>query len=406
MSDWITPVMLWLLPSVSVLLAFLAAMMFSGNLPLFRRWRGGELSPSEETPFVSILIPARDEQAGIARCLRSVLANTGVVLEVIVLDDDSGDATGEIVQGFVSTDSRVRLIRGAPLPAGWNGKQHACYQLAAAANYDLFLFLDADVRLSTTALQQLTRRQAQYAATGSAKGQPIALLSAFPRQETGTFLEKSLIPMMHYILLCYLPFARMRRSTHPAYAAGCGQIFLTDRESYQRSGTHAAIRASRHDGLMLPRIYREQGMLSDCVDGTALATCRMYTNARSVVQGILKNANEGIANARLIVPFSILLGGANLLPVVTLCYALRRSNDTGGVNDPGGAWATEYAVGVSVVALALSNLPRWVAAWKFRQSLCGAVFHPLAVAIFLLLQWWAIVNSWCGKTVPWRGRPT
>ncbi|WP_246112978.1 glycosyltransferase family 2 protein [Allorhodopirellula solitaria] len=397
-NDWFMIVMLWVLPAVALLLAGLAALMFSGNLPRFLRWRAGELSPTEEEPSISVLIPARNEAAGISDSVQAVLANTGVVLEVVVLDDDSSDSTAELVREIAQDDGRVRLLDGVTLPPGWNGKQHACCRLAEAAQFDLLLFLDADVRLKPTALQQLTRRKAQYADQGPAKGEPISLLSAFPNQETGSLFEKILIPMMHYILLCYLPFDRMRSRTDPGYAAGCGQIFVTDREAYQRSGTHAAIRTSRHDGLQLPRIYRQNGMLTDCVDGTGLANCRMYRGAGEVVRGLLKNAHEGIANWRLLMPFTVLLSGANVLPYVTLGYALvQYSDDNHGV-------AVWFAALTSFAAIILSHLPRWVAAWKLPQSPTGAFFHPLSIVLFLLLQWWAFFTHLCGKRVSWRGR--
>ncbi len=398
MGDWFMIAMFWVLPSLALLLAGIAALMFAGNLPKFLRWRGGELSPTEEEPSISVLIPARNEAVGISRSVNAVLANTGVILEVIVLDDESMDGTGDLVRQIAAHDSRVRLLDGVELPSGWNGKQHACYRLAEAAQFDLLLFLDADVRLKPTALQQLTRRKAQYAESGPAKGEPIALLSAFPNQETGSLLEKILIPMMHYILLCYLPFSRMRSRTDSGYAAGCGQVFVTDQEAYQRSGTHEAIRATRHDGIQLPRIYRLNGMLTDCVDGAGLATCRMYHGAGQVVRGLLKNANEGIANWRLLIPFTILLGGANILPYVTFGYALTQYLDG---NHSMAVW---YAAAVSFAAVFLSHLPRWVAAWKLPQSPTGAILHPIAIVLFLVLQWCAFLMHLCGVQLAWRGR--
>ncbi len=118
---------------------------------------------------------------------------------------------------IAESDSRVRYVPGAVLPSGWNGKQYACKQLADAASHERLLFLDADVRLQPEALATLLAHQ---------DATDVALLSAFPHQETGTVLEKLIIPMMHFILLGFLPLARMRASTHPAYAAGCGQLFL------------------------------------------------------------------------------------------------------------------------------------------------------------------------------------
>ena len=212
-----------------------------------------------------------------------------------------------IVRQIASEDDRVRCLPSLELPPGWNGKQHACMQLSKAATFDRMAFVDADVRLAPNGLRKLVLYLDRSGA---------ALLSAFPHQVTGTLLEKWLIPMMHYILLCFLPLSRMRSSNHPAYAAGCGQIFVTRRDAYIKAGTHAAIRASRHDGLKLPRAYREKGLMTDVIDGSDLAECRMYSSADQVIRGLLKNADEGIANAKLIVPFSLMLIGGSVMPVV------------------------------------------------------------------------------------------
>ena len=241
--------------------------------------------------------------------------------------------------------------------------------------------MDADVRLQPDALPRL----ADYQLASEA-----ALLSAFPHQETGTVLEKWLVPMMHVILLGYLPLRRMRASDEVAYAAGCGQLFMTTREAYQAAGTHEAIKQSRHDGLKLPRAYRAAGLSTDVIDGTDLATCRMYHSARQVVQGILKNAHEGIANTRLILPFSALLLGSAVLPMVTLAASLWVGNALGGL--------------LSIVGVALGHLPRAVGAVRFRQSFSGVVFHSVATAIFVLLQCVALIMHATGRSVAWRGR--
>jgi len=304
-----------------------------------------------------------------------------VRLEVIVLDDDSSDATGQIVKQLAADDKRVRLLSGQPLPAGWNGKQFACWQLANAAEHEQLLFLDADVRLHAAALRRLARQQ---------RTPGCDLLSAFPHQETGTLAEHLLIPMMHIILLSFLPLARMRASTHPAYAAGCGQCFLTDRQAYRRAGTHAAIRATRHDGLQLPKAYREAGQASDLVDGTPIADCRMYRNTHEVIEGLLKNAHEGIATPRLILPFTLFLLGGTVLPLVVLGAACWQGQSVPAI--------------LAAVALASGWLPRWLAAVRFRQAALGAALHPLAVSLFVGLQWVALVRRHLGWTTAWRGR--
>lgn len=377
---------------VGILIALLPAGMFLSNLPLFEM---PMLKQSERTQppdkatmgdadsayTASVLIPARDEANGISDSIKAALDSRDVCVEVVVLDDHSTDHTAEIVKRLAETDTRVRYVLGKPLPPAWNGKQHACFQLAQIASYDRLVFLDADVRMQPDGLATLAAYQD---ATG------VDLLSAFPHQETGTLLEIWMIPMMHYVLLGFLPLNRMRASTHPSYAAGCGQLFMTCKDAYRRSGTHEAIRSSRHDGLKLPRIYRKAGLMSDVVDGTQIADCRMYHSAGEVIRGLLKNAEEGIANPRLIVPFSILLLGSSVLPMATLIWAL--------------ATANLPALVLSIVGVLVGHFPRAIAGVRFRQSPWGVLFHWPATLLFVLLQWIALGFHLLGIQVAWRGR--
>ena len=330
---------------------------------------------------VSVLIPARDEGSSIEACVRSVLASEGVAVEVIVLDDHSEDATASIVGKLSNQDSRVRLVSGKPLPDGWNGKQHACHQLAGHATGGYFLFLDADVRLNPRAVEQLRSYHHHHG---------LSLTSAFPFQETGTWMEKLLIPLMHYILLCFLPFRGMRESRDPSFAAGCGQLFFTNPKDYSSAGGHQAIKGSRHDGVTLPRAFRRADLTTDVIDGTNIARCRMYTSATEVVRGLLKNATEGIASPLLIVPFTVMLLVANVVPWGLLFGAFLSGNS--------------IAVVLCILLVGFSLTPRMIAAARFSQSKLGALFQPIAILIFLLLQWIALILSVAGFRVRWRGR--
>ena len=200
-------------------------------------------------------------------------------------------------------------MRGQPLPAGWCGKQFACSLLARAARHPLLVFLDADVRLAPDGLA----RMAAFLEESKAD-----LVSGIPLQETGTLVEKLVIPLNHFVLLGFLPLARMRRNRHPAYAAGCGQFFLARSNAYEAAGGHAAIRASLHDGITLPRAFRAAGFRTDLCDLTEIATCRMYRTAGDVWRGLAKNATEGLASPGLILPATAILLGGQVLPFVLL----------------------------------------------------------------------------------------
>ncbi len=174
-------------------------------------------STTEQLGRISVLVPARNEEHNIRATVQSILASRGVEFEVILLDDQSTDRTAEIARELASADSRLRLESAPPLPAGWCGKQHACHVLSTLPRHPLLVFLDADVRLTPDALE----RTANFLEISH-----VDLASGIPRQETVTFSERLLIPLVHFILLGFLPLHRMRRSNHPALAAGCGQLIL------------------------------------------------------------------------------------------------------------------------------------------------------------------------------------
>jgi hypothetical protein len=327
-------------------------------------------APAEGVPSVSVLIPARNEEANIAEAVACVLASTGVTLELCVLDDGSTDGTAAILAGFA--DRRLRVFQGGVLPAGWSGKQHACARLAEQASHELMVFVDADVRLAPDALSRMA---------GFMQLAPeIGLASGFPLQVTLGWAEWLLLPLIHFLLLGYLPMGRMARDASPAFGAGCGQLFIARRTAYRAAGGHAAIRASLHDGITLPRAFRRAGIMTGLFDATRLASCRMYRDTAGVWEGLTKNATEGMAKPAALPVWTVLLAGGHVLPFLLLPGAL--------------AWA----------ACACAWGLRAVLAWRFRQSWVSVVLHPVGVAALLALQWVALGRAVWGVKATWRGR--
>lgn len=368
---------------LAVVSCLLPVAMFLKNIKQFRpaTCDSTRRQTGKQTP-VSVCIPARNESKSIGAAIKCLLESHHDDFEVLVLDDHSEDDTPKIVTEWMNKSDRVKLLQSPPLPEGWNGKQHACWQLANFAKHDYLLFLDADVRLSDDGLERILAEQSN---------RNVSLLSGFPRQETGTFSEKLLIPMMHYVLLCYLPMDRMRATTDPGFAAGCGQLFLAKKADYFACGGHAAIKGSRHDGIKLPRTFRKAGLSTDLFDATDLATCRMYESFGQVQRGLLKNATEGIANARLIAPFTMLLLGGTILPIALLVTGLLQS------------WSPILLIFLGILSL-LSWIPRVVASLRFQQSILGAACHPIAILWFVGLQWIALIRELLGLKTRWRGR--
>ena len=364
--------------AVAAALALLPLLLALFNLRLFRP--PAELPPPGTS--ISILIPARNEEDNIGACVRAALASRDVSVEVIVLDDHSDDRTAAIVDDLARVDPRLRLERAPPLPAGWCGKQHACHVLAQRSRCPVLLFVDADVHLAPAAAA---------VAAGFLLSRDIGLASGFPRQRAESAAERLMIPLIHLLLLGYLPMALMRQRPDVGLGAGCGQLIIVCKDAYTRAGGHAAIRTSRHDGLMLPRAFRKANMMTDLFDATELAACRMYHGGRALWSGFAKNATEGMATARALPVWTVLLFGGHVLPWVLLPVSVAVA-------------APPVVIAAAAVGVAANLALRVALAARFRQNWASILAHPLSMLAMLALQWSALVQTWLGKPASWRGR--
>jgi hypothetical protein len=196
-------------------------------------------------------------------------------------------------------------------------------------------------------------------------------------------MEKLIIPLIHFVLLGFLPLHRMRSGTDPRFAAACGQILAVRRDAYERAGGHAAIADRLHDGVALARSFRTHGLATDLFDATDTFHCRMYQSAAEVWHGFAKNAHEGLGSPRLIIPSTLLLLGGQVLPFILLASS----------PSP-----------LALIGTAAAFLPRLIAVARFRQSLLGALLHPLGVCALVAIQWFAFIRSLRQRPAVWKGR--
>jgi glycosyltransferase involved in cell wall biosynthesis len=372
------------LAALSLLCCGIPAVLFAFNVFLFQR--AGQSWNRRPLPPVSVLIPARNEERSIAAAIKSVLASRGVDLELIVLDDGSTDRTAEIVQAVADEDTRVTLVTAEPLPKGWNGKQHACWLLAQKAKRDVLCFLDADVRLGPEALYEMLGDLNFQERKEPEK----ALVSGFPRQETKTILEMLLLPLIHFVLLGFLPFLGERFSGSAAFAAGCGQFMMVRRGPYFDTEGHSAIRTTMHDGLLLPKLLRKHGYRTAVYDLSHDATCRMYRGAVETWRGLSKNATEGMASPLRLPVFTVLLLAGQVLPLPLVVW--------GSV-----LWDLPGAR-MAFAALVFGYTIRFVSAARYRQSWLSAILHPIGILVLLLLQWSALLRKMLGIRAKWKER--
>src|SRR5689334_13592030 len=233
-----------------------ALLMFAVAAANVLAWPRLRASDSIAPRAVSVLIPARDEEANIAACLDSVLRQTATVGEVLVYDDHSTDDTARIVREVAARDSRVRLIEASALPEGWCGKTFACAQLAANARGEWLLFIDADARLSDGAANALIE---------AATERQVTLLSAWPALVMESFWERALMPVLNYVVFTLFPAPLSLTRDDASLGLAHGACILAHRETYHRTGGHAMVRAEIFEDTQLAKRWRASGERGLCL---------------------------------------------------------------------------------------------------------------------------------------------
>jgi glycosyltransferase involved in cell wall biosynthesis len=229
--------------------------------------------------MVSAIIPARNEEASIARALESVAAQPEIV-EVIVVDDQSTDGTGAILAELAARIPKLKILNtGDALPPGWAGKNYAVSIGAAVATGDWLLFTDAD----TYHLHGSTRR-----ALCDAVEHDAVLVSYSPEQELESFWERALIPFVYCRLANKFSFARVNDRRQPDAAAN-GQFLLLLREVYEKLGGHAAIAGQILEDVALARRVKGAGYGIYFTAPFGTVRTRMYRSFGAMWQGWTKN---------------------------------------------------------------------------------------------------------------------
>jgi glycosyltransferase involved in cell wall biosynthesis len=226
-------------------------------------------------PELSIIVPARNEEASLGDCLESLTAQTGVAFEIIVVDDGSADRTREIAQSF----AKVRVISAAPLPDGWTGKNNAVVAGAKEARAPWLLFTDAD----TVHLPGSLAR-----ALDEAKREGADLLSYSPEQLVVTFAERAVMPVVFAELAAKYPPQKVREQNSGIVAAN-GQYLLVRRAAYDAVGGHAAAATEILEDVALARLFRNKGKHVYFRYGGDAVRARMYRNWSQIRDGWTKN---------------------------------------------------------------------------------------------------------------------
>ncbi|WP_317173970.1 glycosyltransferase [Mucilaginibacter glaciei] len=229
---------------------------------------------------VSILIPARDEAENILTLLQSIHRQDHGNYEVIILDDNSSDGTFALCDAFAAGHPKFKVLKGAPLPAGWLGKNYACHQLAQRATGQFFLFLDADDKVYDGLLNSTIHRM--YL-------RKLSLLSLFTNQEMISPGEKLVVPLMHYILLNLLPLRLVYLVKSASVAAASGQFMLFNAQLYREYQWHLLAKNKVVEDVEIMKLVKASKQNGETLLANGLISCRMYKGYKEAVNGFGKN---------------------------------------------------------------------------------------------------------------------
>ncbi len=241
-----------------------------------------ELPLPSDPPSVTTIVPARNEERNIGRCAQGIIRQNYPGLEMVFVDDDSSDATPDILTKVRKQSPRVKVIHTQGKPQGWNGKQWACYSGAQAASGDWLCFMDAD----TYAEPDLISRTMAFAL-----GNHLDFLTLQPWYEMRGLWERIVLPAGLTPMLMVYPPHRVNDPESERVIAN-GQFILIRRDVYDAVDGHAGIRDRMMDDFSLAEAVHRAGYRLFVADGTDVMRVRLYANLREIRSGAIKAAVE------------------------------------------------------------------------------------------------------------------
>jgi len=360
--------------TIALIVAVLAAISLVITLANVLTWPRVEPAGEPADGRVSLLIPARNEEANIAACLDAALAQE--LHEIIVCNDHSSDGTARILAGY---GDRIRVIEPGVLPPGWSGKCFACDALGRHAEGDWLLFLDADARLQPGAVRRILAQAQEL---------DVTFLSCWPQLEMRGLAERLVMPLLNFVVFTLFPAPLQFRRRDPSLGLAHGACIMMRRQEYLAIGGHESVKNELFEDTRLARVWRERGFRGACLDGTGTVRVRMYDSLRAVFNGFQKIVFPAFDGHAGFWTFWVLHATVFWSPFL-FCWTAFRGEPAGLL----------FAAAAGCVLLA-----RLALAFRFAHPIWSALLHPVGQAVLLAagLSSWARV-TW-GHGLGWKGR--
>ncbi|MBA2174371.1 glycosyltransferase [Halobacillus locisalis] len=331
-----------------------------------------------ESPSVSLLVPLRNEQENVQGLIASLKQLTYENLEVILLDDHSEDDTYNLLSRQIEGDNRFRIIQGKALPEGWNGKVHACHQLASQASGDYYLFLDADARVAPKIIERTLATMKKHGAS---------MLSGFPHYPNRHFLSHMLVPLQHMVVQLHLPLMVANTTKKPTFTAACGIFIMIEKEAYKAIGGHESVRNSLVEDVHIAREVKKNGYKMLLANITPSVLSFMYDSSKETWEGFKKNIFSGLGRSSWMVLFlSLFYSLAFILPFIYVGVAIAEQN---------ALYLLPYLLTVTfkMYVDARTGHPLWL-----------SFFIPISVMLLIALMFTSMFVHVRGQNYQWKGR--
>jgi chlorobactene glucosyltransferase len=276
-----------------VVLAFYFFILAITNIFQMRR----HTVPAEEIrngPMVSVLIPVRNEEENIERCLVSLCDQSYQNYEILVIDDNSTDNTMKILKKMSRENPKIRFFTGNPLPDAWYGKPYALQQLSTEARGEILIFTDADT---------IHRPSSISWAVTNIKASQADFVSGYVGQKLLTFGERVTVPLMFFLTGFIIPLWMNSRTKFSVFSAAVGQFIVIKRTVFRQIGGFETIKKKTSEDMYLARYVKEQGYRTMFLDISDQVQCRMYAGYRAAMEGIGKNIFDFLGKNTLIIFF-------------------------------------------------------------------------------------------------------
>ena len=342
-------------------------------------------------PFISVCIPARNEERNIRTCVESMLAQDYPNLEIIVLDDRSSDSTPLILADIASRDSRLQPISGSDLPKGWVGKPFALFQASALARGEWLCFMDADTFATRATLSSCYAKALETNAD---------MFTIVTFQVLGSFWEKVVMPI---VLTALSVGFSPRKVNDPGRkdAVANGQFILIKRSIFEAIGGYESLKNQIVEDKAMAEKVKWNGYRLVVADGMKIMRTRMYTSLPEIWEGWTKNIYLGLneqASMLILGAFGGLLAltAAFFLPIWPLAGILWVLG--------GGGWLAALVIFEAMMLWSILLHERAKIARKLEISPWYAFTLPLGAAVFaamMLASAWKVIS---GRGVTWKGR--